>query len=125
MNPVTGGKHFHVQPNIVRRVFVRSGPEEKPKVIDDLKEVREFFTKFQYRIIRPENIYVGPDEEGDHLLWFNWGVMHTRIDYPIKMGSRTAHQGWLAGDRPPKGPVAIPDPRARSNIYHLKQGTTL
>lgn len=120
MNPVTGGKHFHVQPNIVRRVFVRSGPDEEPKVIDDVKEVRDFFTKFQYRIIRPENIYVGPEEEGDQLLFFNWGVMHSKIDYPIEMGTRTTHQGWLAGDRPPKGPVPIPDPRARSNIYYQK-----
>ncbi|KAK2610915.1 hypothetical protein N8I77_004304 [Diaporthe amygdali] len=120
VNPVTGGKHFHVQPNIVRRVFVRSGPDEEPKIIDDVKEVRDFFTKFQYRIIRPENIYVGPEEEGDQLLFFNWGVMHSKIDYPIEMGTRTTHQGWLAGDRPPKGPVPIPDPRARSNIYYQK-----
>ncbi|GKT85907.1 alpha-ketoglutarate dependent xanthine dioxygenase [Colletotrichum tofieldiae] len=39
VNDVTGGKHLQVQPNIVRRLFIRNGPNEKPKVIEDVKEI--------------------------------------------------------------------------------------
>ncbi|TIC94073.1 putative dioxygenase [Colletotrichum higginsianum] len=108
VNDATGGKHFQVQPNIVRRLFIRSGPDEKPRVIDDIKEVRDFLTNIQGRILRPENVYVGPEDEGDHLFWYNWGVMHSKIDYPVEFGVRTAHQGWLPGSKAPKGPVPIP-----------------
>lgn len=108
MNPGTGVKHFHVQPNTVRRLFIRSGPDEKPRVIEKVEEIREFLTKLQERIVRPENIYVGPEEEGDHTLWFNWGVMHTKIDYPVEYGIRTAHQGWMPSSKFPQGPVPIP-----------------
>ncbi|KAJ4387222.1 hypothetical protein N0V93_007811 [Gnomoniopsis smithogilvyi] len=108
MNSVTGKKHLQVQPNVVRRLFIRSSEEDKPKVIDDVKEVRDFLTKFQIRILQPENIYVGPEEEGDHVLWYNWGVMHTKIDFPVEFGPRTAHQGWLPATRKPSGPVPIP-----------------
>lgn len=108
MNPGTGVKHFHVQPNTVRRLFIRNGPDEKPRVIEKVEEIRAFLTKLQERIVRPENIYVGPEDEGDHTLWFNWGVMHTKIDYPVEYGIRTAHQGWMPSSKFPQGPVPIP-----------------
>ncbi|ELQ32308.1 hypothetical protein OOU_Y34scaffold01193g1 [Pyricularia oryzae Y34] len=107
MNSVTGKKHFQVQPNTVRRLFIRNNAEETPRVIEDVKEIRDFLTKLQIRVLRPENIYVGPEEEGDHVFWYNWGVMHTKIDYPVKYGVRTAHQGWIPASRAPTGPVPI------------------
>ncbi|KAK8133240.1 hypothetical protein PG999_001413 [Apiospora kogelbergensis] len=108
MNPTTGAKHFQVQPNTVRKLFIRNGPDEKPRIIDNVEEIREFLNKLMLRVLRPENIYVGPDEEGDHTLWFNWGLMHTKIDYPVEYGVRTAHQGWIPAASFPQGPVPIP-----------------
>ncbi|KAI1862757.1 uncharacterized protein JN550_010094 [Neoarthrinium moseri] len=108
VNPTTGAKHLQVQPNTVRRLYIRHGESEKPKIIDDVKKVRDILSGLQYRVIRPENIYVGPDDEGDHLFWYNWGVMHTKIDFPVEFGTRTAHQGWLPATQAPTGPVPIP-----------------
>ncbi|EKG09541.1 Taurine catabolism dioxygenase TauD/TfdA [Macrophomina phaseolina MS6] len=108
VNPVTGEKAFQVQQNCVRRLFIRHGPSEEPKVIDDVAEVRRFLTNIQSRIIRPEYVWAGPPDEGDHLLWANWTVMHSKIDYPVEWGVRTAHQGWIPSKHPPVGPVPIP-----------------
>lgn len=108
VNPSTGEKAFQVQPNCVRRIFVRHSPSELPKVIEDMTEVRKFLNKLQNRIIKPEYIYAGPEEEGDHLLWYNWGIMHSRVDYPIKFGPRITHQGWIPSSHAPAGPAPVP-----------------
>ncbi|EKG13547.1 Taurine catabolism dioxygenase TauD/TfdA [Macrophomina phaseolina MS6] len=108
VNPVTGKKSFQVQHNLARRLFIRHGPNDTPKVIDDLAEVRKFLDTMQSRIIQPEYIWVGPDAEQDLILFQNYGLMHTKIDYPLSYGVRTVHQGWLPTSRKPAGPVPIP-----------------
>ncbi|KAF2994622.1 hypothetical protein E8E13_003550 [Curvularia kusanoi] len=108
VNPVTGRKSFQVQHNLARRLFIRRGPNDDPKVIDDVAKVRKFLDDFHLRIIKPEYIWVGPDEEQDLLLFQNYGLFHTKIDYPASWGVRTVHQGWLPGGEKPKGPVPIP-----------------
>ncbi|KAH7026807.1 alpha-ketoglutarate dependent dioxygenase [Macrophomina phaseolina] len=108
VNHVTGEKSFQVQANCVHKLFLRDGPDETPTVITDLAEIRNFLSNIQSRIVRPEYIYMGPEEEGDLLLWLNWGVMHSRVDYPVRYGVRTAHGGWLPGSKAPVGPVPIP-----------------
>ncbi|KAK8190975.1 alpha-ketoglutarate dependent dioxygenase [Phyllosticta capitalensis] len=109
VNPVTGEKSFQVQHNCARRLFLRSSPSEAPKVIDDVAEVRRFLSDIQERILKPEYIWVGPPEEGDIMLFQNWGLNHSKIDYPLSWGSRTAHQVWLPGAVKPVGPVPIPE----------------
>jgi hypothetical protein len=109
VNPVTGKKSFQVQHNLARRLFIRNGPNDTPKVIDDLGEVRKFLDNIQGRMIKPEHIWVGPEEEHDLLLFQNYGLFHTKIDYPASWGVRTVHQGWLPGGKPPAGPVPIPE----------------
>lgn len=108
VNEVNGRKAFHVMSHIVRRLYIRHGPDETPKVIDNITEIRDFLLKLQSRVVRPEYIYAGPDDEGDHVLWNNWGVMHTKIDYPLEFGPRTNHQGWIPCSYGPDGPVPIP-----------------
>jgi alpha-ketoglutarate-dependent taurine dioxygenase len=103
VNPLTGEKSFQVQSNAARRLFIRNGPDEAPQAIEELSEVREFLLGIQRRILRPEYILIEPEEEGDVLLWDNYGTMHTRIDYPIKYGPKTAHQASVGASRGPMG----------------------
>lgn len=97
-----------MQHNLARRLFIRHDLNDTPKIIDDLGEVRKFLDNIQSRIIKPEHIWVGPEEEHDLLLFQNYGLFHTKIDYPISYGVRTVHQGWLPNSTKPVGPVPIP-----------------
>jgi alpha-ketoglutarate-dependent taurine dioxygenase len=76
-------------------------------VIDDVQEIRKFILGIQNRILRPEYIFLAPAEEGDMVIWDNYGLFHSAIDYPLKMGPRTMHQANIAGSTGPKGPVPI------------------
>ena len=96
-----------MQHNLARRLFIRNSPNDTPKVINNLGEVRKFLDNIQGRIIKPEHIWVGPEEEHDILLFQNYGLFHTKIDYPASWGVRTVHQDWLSGGKPPAGPVPI------------------
>ena len=42
VNPVTGEKAFQVHGIVARKLFIRSSPDETPKVIDDVAEIRKF-----------------------------------------------------------------------------------
>lgn len=108
VNPVTGEKAFMVHGICVRRVFFRSSPNEKPKIVEDLGEIRQWLKTIQERVLRPEYIYVPKAEEGDILIWANWQCFHTAIDYPDSYGSRTMHQANIGASSAPVGPVPIP-----------------
>lgn len=108
VNPLTGEKSFLVSPAAIFKLFIRHSVDEKPRVIDDIKEVRAFLHDIQTRILRPEYILAEPEEEGDLMLWDNRGTMHTRIDYPAKYGPRTCHQAGLGSAGAPVGPVPVP-----------------
>ncbi|GKT64114.1 alpha-ketoglutarate dependent xanthine dioxygenase [Colletotrichum tofieldiae] len=97
-----------VQANAAKRLFIRSGPHEEPKVVDDVAEVRRFLLHIQSRILKPEYILIPPEEEGDLLLWDNWATMHSRVDYPARYGPKTCHQAGTNASRRPVGPVAAP-----------------
>ncbi|PSN59192.1 alpha-ketoglutarate dependent dioxygenase [Corynespora cassiicola Philippines] len=107
-NELTKERSLQVQPNCVRRLLIRRSADQKePEIIEGSERVREFMNKLQQRIVRPEYIYVGPEEEGDHVFWYNWGTMHSKIDYPIAYGPRVVHQGWIPSHRVPRGPTAV------------------
>ena len=78
-------------------------------MIDDVAEVRRFILGIQNRILRPEYILLAPAEEGDLVVWDNYGLFHSAVDYPNpeKLGSRTMHQANIGGSIGPKGPVPI------------------
>ncbi|QKX64803.1 uncharacterized protein TRUGW13939_11979 [Talaromyces rugulosus] len=107
VNPLTGEKAFQVHGICARRLYLRSSKDEEPRVIDDLQEIRKFILGIQNRILRPEYIFLAPAEEGDMVIWDNYGLFHSAIDYPLKMGPRTMHQANIAGSVGPKGPVPI------------------
>jgi alpha-ketoglutarate-dependent taurine dioxygenase len=107
-NEFTNEKSLQVQPNCVRRLLIRRSADQKePEIIEGPERVRGFMNQLQQRIVRPEYIYVGPEEEGDHVFWYNWGTMHSKIDYPIAYGPRVVHQGWIPSHRVPRGPTAV------------------
>ncbi|EED21411.1 conserved hypothetical protein [Talaromyces stipitatus ATCC 10500] len=107
VNPLTGEKAFQVHGICARRLFLRSSSSETPQIIEDVEEIRRFILGIQNRILRPEYILLAPVEEGDMLIWDNYGLFHSAIDYPAKMGPRTMHQANIAGSVGPRGPVAI------------------
>lgn len=107
MNPLTGEKAFQVHGICARRLYLRNSTEEEPRIIDDVEEIRKFILGIQNRILRPEYILLAPAEEGDMVIWDNYGLFHSAVDYPLKMGPRTMHQANIAGSIGPKGPVPI------------------
>lgn len=109
MNPVTGEKAFQVHGLAARKLFLRSSTSEPPKVIDDVVAIRSFLHDIQTRVLRPEYIWLPEVEEGDIVMWDNYGTFHTAVDYPLeKYGPRTMHQANVGASRGPVGPVPIP-----------------
>ncbi|KAJ5587180.1 uncharacterized protein N7459_002945 [Penicillium hispanicum] len=108
VNPLTGEKAFQVHGICARKLYLRSRPEEEPRIVEDVAEIRKFILDIQNRILQPEYILLAPVEEGDMVIWDNYGVFHSAIDYPIQMGPRSMHQANISGSIGPKGPVPIP-----------------
>ena len=108
LNPVTGEKAFQVHGICARKLFVRSSPDNQPRVIDDVVEVRRFLDNIQRRILKPEYIWLPEVEEGDIVMWDNYGLFHSAVDYPDKFGSRSMHQANIGASVGPCGPAPIP-----------------
>lgn len=108
VNPVTGAKAFMVHGICARRVFLRSSPDEEPRVIDDVAEIRRWLKPIQERVLKPEYIILPKVEEGDIVMWANWQCFHTAVDYPDSYGPRTMHQANIGASSAPVGPVPIP-----------------
>jgi len=109
VNPVTGEKAFQVHGICARKLFLRSSAEEEPEVVDDVVEIRALLHKIQSRILRPEYICLPRIEEGDMVMWDNYGCFHSAVDYPLdKYGPRTMHQANIGASKGPVGPVPIP-----------------
>ncbi|KAL7624452.1 hypothetical protein AAE478_006017 [Parahypoxylon ruwenzoriense] len=108
VNPVTGERAFQVHGICARRLFIRSSPTEEPRVIEDVAEIRALLKTIQERVLKPEYILIPSLEEGDIVMWANYQVFHTAIDYPDSYGPRTMHQANIASSAPPIGPNPIP-----------------
>ncbi|KAK4495189.1 hypothetical protein PRZ48_013516 [Zasmidium cellare] len=109
VNPITGEKAFQVHGICARKLYLRNSPDETPKVIDDLTEIRKFLSDIQLRIMKPQYIFLPPVDEGDVLMWDNYGLFHSAVDYPLeKYGPRTMHQANIGASRGPVGPVPVP-----------------
>lgn len=46
INSVAGKRSFQVQHNLTRRLLIRHGLNDTPKIIDDVAEVRKFLDDF-------------------------------------------------------------------------------
>lgn len=108
VNPVTGEKAFMVHGICARKLFVRSSPDEEPTVIDDVVKIREFLKPIQERVLTPEYIMIPKTEEGDVVMWANYQVFHSAVDYPEAFGARTMHQANIGASKGPVGPLPIP-----------------
>jgi alpha-ketoglutarate-dependent taurine dioxygenase len=108
VNPVTGEKAFMVHGICARKLFLRSSPEETPTVIDDVVKIREFLKPIQERVLKPEYIMIPKLEEGDIVMWANYQMFHSAIDYPGAYGARTMHQANIGASKGPVGPIPIP-----------------
>ncbi|EON96408.1 putative alpha-ketoglutarate dependent xanthine dioxygenase protein [Phaeoacremonium minimum UCRPA7] len=108
VNPVTGEKAFMVHGICARKLFIRSSPDEEPKVLDDVVEIRAFLNKIQSRVLKPEYIMIPALDEGDIVMWANYQMFHTAVDYPNSFGPRSMHQANIGASKGPIGPVPIP-----------------
>ncbi|KAF2444154.1 Clavaminate synthase-like protein [Karstenula rhodostoma CBS 690.94] len=108
VNPVTGERAFMVHGICVRRAFMRSSLDEDAQVVDDVVEIRRWLSNIQERVLRPEYIMNPKVEEGDIIMWANWQMFHSAVDYPDHWGARTMHQANVGSSRAPVGPTPIP-----------------
>jgi len=111
VNPVTGERAFMVHGICVRRVFMRSSLDQEPEIIDDVARIRAWLKPIQERVLKPEYIMLPKVEEGDIVMWANYQLFHTAVDYPDHLGARTMHQANIGASSGPIGPVPIPIPR--------------
>jgi len=108
INPVTGEKAFMVHGICARKLFIRSSSSDEPHVIEDVVEIRKILKPLQERVLRPEYILIPTLDEGDIVMWANYQMFHTAIDYPDHYGPRTMHQANIGASMGPVGPVPIP-----------------
>ncbi|KAJ4290352.1 hypothetical protein N0V90_010568 [Kalmusia sp. IMI 367209] len=92
VNPVNEERAFQVHGICARKLFLRSSLTEEPRVITKVEEIRAFLKPIQERVLKPEYILLPKTDEGDVVMWANYMVMHTAVDYPIEFGPRTMHQ---------------------------------
>ncbi|KAJ9622507.1 hypothetical protein H2204_011520 [Knufia peltigerae] len=91
VNPVTGAKALQIFPDIIRKLYIKTTvPLASEKVVENLEEIRVWVNDIYDRIATPEYIIVPECEEGDLILWNNWGVQHSAIEYPDSYGSRSS-----------------------------------
>ncbi|KAF1808453.1 Clavaminate synthase-like protein [Eremomyces bilateralis CBS 781.70] len=98
MNPVTGERGFQVRSEVVRKIYLRHSPFEEPHVIDDLEYIRNWLNNILDRIMAPEYVSIPAVEEGDVVMFNNWGVIHSAIECPASYGVRTGEYGRLFGE---------------------------
>ena len=108
VNPETRERAFMVHGICVRRMFLRRSQDEDPAVVDDLPAIRAWLRPIQERVLKPEYIMVPELDEGDIVMWANYQLFHSAIDYPSKMGSRTMHQANIGASTGPTGPFPVP-----------------
>ncbi|KAI0010597.1 Clavaminate synthase-like protein [Xylariaceae sp. FL0662B] len=108
VNPITRERAFQVHGMCARKLFVRSSPTEEPLVIEDVAKIRALLKTIQERVLKPEYILIPALDEGDIVMWANYQLFHTAIDYPESYGPRTMHQANIGSSIPPEGPNPIP-----------------
>ncbi|KUJ23861.1 Clavaminate synthase-like protein [Mollisia scopiformis] len=105
LNPVTGEKSLQIMAEVVRKVFLKETPNGVQRTVEDEEEIRVWLNGLLDRIAKTEYILVPRVEEGDMVVWNNWGVIHSGIEYPLSYGPRTAHQCHIASSTAPVGPT--------------------
>lgn len=112
VNPVTGEKAFMVHGICAHKLFLRSSPDEEPTVVTDVEKIRAFLKPLQERVLKPEYIMIPKLEEGDIVMWANYALFHSAIDYPEHLGARTMHQANIGASQGPATMGLFPIPAA-------------
>ncbi|KAI0121222.1 TfdA family taurine catabolism dioxygenase TauD [Xylariales sp. AK1849] len=102
-NPITGEKSLQVHGQGAFKLFLKGSPQGDEKVVDDLREVRQFMHKIMRPALSPENIYAHPHQKQDVILWYNRALWHSITEFPRSCGSRVMHQCNVAASDHPSG----------------------
>jgi len=97
-NPVTGKLALQIHPSAIEKIHLKDGT-----VIDDLAEVREIVHKLQRPGIVPKRVYAQDWQEGDLVIFNNWGVIHTVVGAFAKDQVRIFRQCNVAASEGPVG----------------------
>jgi len=100
-NPLDGRLAVQVHPSAVRKLHLGDGT-----VVDDLETVREMVHRIQRPGIAPELVYPHDWEEGDFVLFHNWGVLHSVVGAFAEDEVRLFRQCNVAASEFPLGPEA-------------------
>ncbi|KIW82413.1 hypothetical protein Z517_05440 [Fonsecaea pedrosoi CBS 271.37] len=100
-NPKTGEKSLQVHGQGAVKLYLKSSADGEERIVDDLKEVREFMHKIMRPAISPENIYAHPHQEQDVVLWYNRALWHSITEFPESYGPRIMHQCNIAASDHP------------------------
>ncbi|KAH8657842.1 alpha-ketoglutarate dependent xanthine dioxygenase [Xylariales sp. PMI_506] len=101
VNPVTGERAFQVHGICARKLYLRSSLTEEPRIIDNVEEIRDFLRPIQERVLVPEYVTLPKTEEGDIVMWANYMLFHSAVDFPIEYGARTMHQANIGASLGP------------------------
>ncbi|KAJ5207578.1 Taurine catabolism dioxygenase TauD/TfdA [Penicillium cf. viridicatum] len=74
VNPVTGARSFQILPDVVQKLYFKSGSDAEERVVEDNDEVRVWLNNILDRICKP-NILIPEYEEGDVVMFNNWAVL--------------------------------------------------
>lgn len=88
VNPVTGTRSFQILPDVVQKLYLKSGPNAEELVVEDNEEVRIWLNNILDRICKPQNILIPEYDEGDVVMFNNWvWIPDSRINFirPIFM----------------------------------------
>jgi hypothetical protein len=78
-NPKTGEMSLQVHGQAAWKLYLKDSPDGKLKIVDDLKEVRDFMDTIMRPAITPNNIYAHKHEEQDVVLWYNRALWHSIV----------------------------------------------
>lgn len=101
-NPRTGEKSLQVHGQAAWKLYLKESPEGPTRIVDDLKEVREFMDRIMRPAIVPSNIYAHHHSEQDVVLWYNRALWHSITEFPDSYGPRIMHQCNVAASDDPK-----------------------
>jgi alpha-ketoglutarate-dependent taurine dioxygenase len=97
-NPVTGKLAVQIHPSAIEKIHLKDGT-----VIDDLQKVRDIVHDLQRPGIAPKRVYAHDWQEGDLVIFNNWGVTHSVVGAFAKDQVRIFRQCNVAASEGPVG----------------------
>src|SRR3954447_23197411 len=98
-NPVTGKYALQIHRSAVRMIHLKDG-----RVVDDLERVWEMVHVLQRPAIAPQYVYPPDLEEGDLVLFNNYGITHSLVGAFREDEVRLFRQCNVTASALPRGP---------------------